>query len=153
MTAGWPAARRSQRCHSARRNWSAVRITSFCPLLSGSRVRVHIARAARWIDPIRRLARAASVAPLEGDLPKGAAQAVLDEATIILPLAGLIDLDAERARLKKDADKAAGEAEKLERKLGNADFVAKAKEGHVVVAKSGIQAWRVYASGETAPWT
>ena len=32
-------------------------------------------------------------------------------------------------------------------------LIAKAKEGHVVVAKSGLMSWRVYESGETAPWT
>ena len=31
-------------------------------------------------------------------------------------------------------------------------LVAKAREGHVVVAKSGLLSWRVYESGETAPW-
>ncbi len=32
-------------------------------------------------------------------------------------------------------------------------LIAKAKEGHVVVAKSGALAWRVYPSGECAPWS
>jgi uncharacterized protein len=32
-------------------------------------------------------------------------------------------------------------------------LIAKAKEGHVVVAKSGLMSWRVYPSGECAPWT
>jgi hypothetical protein len=31
-------------------------------------------------------------------------------------------------------------------------LVAKAKEGHTVVAKAGLMAWRIYPSGETAPW-
>ena len=31
-------------------------------------------------------------------------------------------------------------------------LVAMAKEGHVVVAKSGVMAWRVYPTGECAPW-
>ena len=59
-----------------------------------------------------------------GEMPKGSAQAVLDEATVVLPLAGTIDLDAERARLTRERDKAAGEAAKLAKKLDNADFVA-----------------------------
>ena len=63
---------------------------------------------------------------LTGDGPKGAAQIVIDEATILLPLSGLIDVEKERARLKKDFDKAAGEGEKIAKKLGNAQFVAKA---------------------------
>ena len=32
-------------------------------------------------------------------------------------------------------------------------LVAKAKEGHVVVAKAGLMSWRVYATGECAPWS
>ena len=32
-------------------------------------------------------------------------------------------------------------------------LIAKAKEGHVVVAKSGLLSWRVYPTGECAPWT
>ncbi len=51
----------------------------------------------------------------------------LDEATIVLPLEGLIDLDAERTRLKRDLAKARSEAAKVSNKLDNADFVARAK--------------------------
>ena len=87
-----------------------------------------LARARRWQDEIGRLARVSAVAPLEGALPKDAAQAVLGEATLVLPLAGLIDLDAERARLAGLRKKTGGEAEKIARKLENADFVARAPE-------------------------
>jgi valyl-tRNA synthetase len=83
-------------------------------------------RLAAYGDLIRRLARIDRVEFLSGEGPKGAAQIVLDEATILLPLAGVIDVDKERARLKKDLDKAAAEAEKIARKLGNEQFVAKA---------------------------
>jgi valyl-tRNA synthetase len=86
-----------------------------------------LARAARWSEPLRRMARASSVEPLTGEVPRGAAQAVIGEATIVLPLAGLIDIEAERVRLQREHDKAAGEAEKTRRKLDNADFVSRAK--------------------------
>jgi valyl-tRNA synthetase len=85
-----------------------------------------LARAARWSDAIRRLARASELNPLVGEMPKGSAQAVLDEATVILPLAEVIDLGVERARLGKERDKAEGEAKKLVQKLENADFVRRA---------------------------
>jgi len=32
-------------------------------------------------------------------------------------------------------------------------LIAKAKEGRIVVAKAGLLAWRIYESGEIAPWT
>lgn len=84
------------------------------------------ARLQAYADLIRRLARIDRIDLLSADGPKGAAQIVIDEATVLLPLAGVIDVDKERARLKKDFDKAAGEAEKIAKKLGNAQFVAKA---------------------------
>ncbi len=73
------------------------------------------------------MARASEFGPLVGDIARGSAQAVLDEATIVIPLLGLIDLDAERARLTKDRAKAEKEAETVLRKLDNADFIARAK--------------------------
>jgi valyl-tRNA synthetase len=87
-----------------------------------------LARAGRWIEAIRRLARATEVKPLEGTAPKGVAQIVVGEATVMLPLADVIDLGAERARLAKARSAAEGEKRKIEAKLGNADFVARAKE-------------------------
>ena len=41
---------------------------------------------------------------MDGPMPAGSAQVVVDEATVVLPLAGVIDfdLDVERARLEKD---------------------------------------------------
>ncbi len=86
-----------------------------------------LARAARWAESIHRMARASSVESLDGPLPPGSAQIVVDEATVVLPLAGVIDLGAERTRLAKEHAKALAEAEKVIRKLGNAEFVAKAR--------------------------
>jgi valyl-tRNA synthetase len=67
------------------------------------------------------------VRELEGDAPRNSAQIVLDEATVVLPLEGLIDLAAEKARLTRDLSKTRVEAAKVEAKLANADFVARAK--------------------------
>ena len=87
-----------------------------------------LARAARWMEAIRRLGRIADIASLSGEAPKGVAQAVVGEATVMLPLAEVIDLGAERARLAKARGAAEGEAKKIAAKLGNADFVARAPE-------------------------
>lgn len=43
-----------------------------------------------------------------------------------MPLAGLIDIGAEIARLEKEVKKLDGEVERIEKKLGNQGFVAKA---------------------------
>jgi valyl-tRNA synthetase len=58
--------------------------------------------------------------------PRQAASAVVTGAEVYMPLAVLVDMGAERARLLKDSDKAKGEIEGLERKLANEGFRAKA---------------------------
>ena len=76
---------------------------------------------------IERLARL-SGAEFVDAVPAGAIQEVLDEATLILPLAGVIDIDQEKARLQKELDKIAGEVSKIDKKLANENFLAKAPE-------------------------
>ena len=79
-------------------------------------------------DLILRLARLSAIDLHEGATPAGSVQTVLDEATLILPLAGIIDLDQERARLAKEIARLEGEIAKVDKKLANADFVARAPE-------------------------
>ncbi|WP_448205031.1 valine--tRNA ligase [Azospirillum sp. sgz302134] len=79
-------------------------------------------------DLILRMGRLASAEPLSGPVPKSAVQAVLDEASLILPLEGIVDLDKERARLTKEIEKLSGEVKKINAKLSNEQFVAKAPE-------------------------
>ena len=74
---------------------------------------------------VRRLARLSEIAPAD-QIQKGAIQFVVGEATYGLPLADIIDLDQERARLTKEIDKLADEIARLEKKLANENFVAKA---------------------------
>ena len=97
------------------------------PILLKDATPADLARAQAWIEPIGRMARATTVEVLAGDIPHGAAQILLDNITILLPLAGLIDLGAERTRLERDRAKAADDAAKIRMKLGNADFVSRAK--------------------------
>jgi valyl-tRNA synthetase len=86
-----------------------------------------LARAERWREAIGRMARASEVGPLMGEPPRQSAQIGLDEAVVVLPLAGLIDLDVERVRLQKERAKAVTEGDKVRAKLGRADFVERAK--------------------------
>ena len=89
-----------------------------------------LARLERHRSLIDRLARLSSV-DVAGEIPHGAVQLVLDEATLILPLADVIDLKAETARLRKEIGKLEDEVKKIDAKLGNAKFIAGAPE-HVV---------------------
>jgi valyl-tRNA synthetase len=87
-----------------------------------------LARAKTWEEAIFRMARASAIGPLSGDVPPGSAQAVVNEATVILPLAELIDLSAERARLQAARAKLAAELEKVSAKLSDEKFVQRAPE-------------------------
>ena len=57
----------------------------------------------------------------------GSVRIVAGECVAVLPLAGLIDLDAEKQRLTKEIDKLTGEITKLSKKLENENFIAKAR--------------------------
>ena len=65
----------------------------------------------------------------------GAAQIVVDEATFILPLEGVIDIAAEKARLAKALAAAQKERDALSGRLGNPSFVEKAKPEAVAKAR------------------
>ncbi len=88
-------------------------------------------RAVGWLrdheDLIRRLARLDTV-DTEGDVPPGSVQIVHDEATVVLPLAEVIDVAAERARLEREIARRDVEIEKLNKKLSNRQFLEKAPE-------------------------
>jgi valyl-tRNA synthetase len=60
--------------------------------------------------------------------PAGSVPFVIGEATAALAVAGFIDLAAEKARLTKDIAGHAADIDRVNRKLGNPDFIAKAKE-------------------------
>jgi valyl-tRNA synthetase len=77
------------------------------------------------------LAGISSVALLEGDRPEASATAVVKGAELVIPLEGVVDLGAERDRLDKEIAKVGKDVGDLERRLGNAGFVAKAP-AHVV---------------------
>ncbi len=85
------------------------------------------ARVTTHLSALTRLARLESVEN-GADVPPNSAQLVLGEATFALPLAGVIDIAAERARLAKDMQKQDDEIAKIDKKLGNEQFVAKAPE-------------------------
>ena len=104
--------------------------------------------AAQSEDMLARLANVTSIEWLADDIePPLNALSLVGELKVMVPLAGLIDLDAERARINKEASKAQQELEKIEKKLGNEAFVAKAPEA--VVAKERTRAEELQATLQT----
>ncbi len=97
------------------------------PLLLRDASAATMARAERWSEVIGRMARASEVRALSGEPPRNSAQMGLDEATLVLPLEGLIDLAAERVRLTREQAKAEAERNKVAAKLAQPDFIARAK--------------------------
>jgi valyl-tRNA synthetase len=107
------------------RNEMNVPVVAKIPLVLVGAKKVERARAERHEDTIRRIARIDKMS-FSRTAPKGSAQIVLGETTAALPLAGVIDMAAERTRLVRELDKAQAEIGKIDAKLGNAQFVAKA---------------------------
>jgi len=92
------------------------------------------ARIARLLPALTRLARIESFS-FDAAPEGGAAQIVVDEATVVLPLEGVIDIATERARLTKSMEAAQKEARSLEGRLANPAFVEKAKPEAVEKAR------------------
>ena len=84
-------------------------------------------RVALWGDMLRRLARLSSV-DFADAAPGQSVQMVVRGQVAALPLEGVVDLVAERARLVKEIARLDGEVAKVDAKLGNADFMARAPE-------------------------
>ena len=92
---------------------------------------VTLARLDTNRDLIHRLARIEDSGALDGEVEKGSVSTVLDEATVVLPMSGIIDVEAEKARLDKEIKKLDPEIIKYEKKLSNQGFLAKAPEAVV----------------------
>ena len=86
-------------------------------------------------DVIMRLARLSDASALSGSIPKGSVQSVIDEATIVLPIADVINIDEEKDRLGREIEKANQDIAKLDAKLANEKFVANAPEDVVATAR------------------
>ncbi len=70
------------------------------------------------------------------------ATALVGEMKILIPMAGIIDIDAEKARLKKEMDKISSEIKRTEGKLSNPKFVDKAPEAVVNKEKEKLAGYQ-----------
>jgi valyl-tRNA synthetase len=84
-------------------------------------------RARHWAEFIQRLARVSEISFADAP-PKGALQMVVRGDVAALPLAGVVDLAAERARLGKEMSKCDADIARVDQKLANADFLKRAPE-------------------------
>jgi valyl-tRNA synthetase len=93
------------------------------------------ALAERHAELLQRVGRVESVRALDADEDAPtSASALLGEMTVLVPLKGLIDVDAERARLEKRQAGVENDLQKVELKLGNLAFTSKAPT--IVVTKT-----------------
>ena len=101
-------------------------------------------RAMRAEEALKRLARVETVAFADA-APPGALQIAVHGDLIALPVAGLIDVASERARLQKELAKALAEIAKVDAKFANADFMARAPEDVVEENKERREAFSAHA--------
>ncbi|HVV62237.1 MAG TPA: valine--tRNA ligase [Pseudolabrys sp.] len=135
----WPALQFEDAAAEAEIGWvidlvTAIRsvraemnITAQIPLVLANASSGTKARAERWAEFIKRLARVSEISSA-ASAPQGAVQLVVRGEVAALPLKGVIDLSAERARLEKEMAKADADIARVDAKLGNANFVARAPE-------------------------
>jgi valyl-tRNA synthetase len=97
------------------------------PAAEATRAQATRERAARWADMIKRLARVGDISFAEAP-PQGAVQLLVRGDVAALPLKGVIDIGAEKSRLEKELARVAADIARVDAKLGNADFVARAPE-------------------------
>jgi valyl-tRNA synthetase len=96
-------------------------------------------RVPRWSDVIKRMARLSDIS-FADRAPEGAVQLLVRGEVAALPLKGVIDLAAERARLDKEIAKADADIKRMDTKLGNEKFVANAPEDIVEEEKEKREA-------------
>jgi valyl-tRNA synthetase len=83
-------------------------------------------RLAEHRQALLRLARLAAIGTGDAPVPAGALQVVVDEATFVLPLGGVVDLEQERLRLGKELARAQAEIARFDQKLANPKFLDRA---------------------------
>jgi valyl-tRNA synthetase len=104
-----------------------MNITAAIPVVLAGASAETRARAGRWSEFIKRLARVSDISSAAAP-PQGSVQLVVRGETAALPLKGVIDIAAERARLGKEMQKADADIARVDAKLNNPNFMARAPE-------------------------
>jgi valyl-tRNA synthetase len=104
-----------------------MNITAPIPLVLAGASSETQARADRWAEFIKRLARVSEISTAAA-VPHGSLQLVVRGEVVALPLVGVIDLATERARLAKEMQKAEADIARIDAKLGNTNFLSRAPE-------------------------
>jgi len=102
------------------------------------------AETARFFE---KLASASEVTVADSYSDENAVQIVTDSATIYIPLAEVLDFDKELERLNKEYTKIQGEIDRLDKKLSNAGFVAKAPAQVVEAEKVKLAQYKAQLDG------
>ncbi|ENS5355314.1 valine--tRNA ligase [Vibrio cholerae] len=78
----------------------------------------------------------------DGEATPACATALVGKSELMIPMAGLIDKDAELDRLGKEIAKTQGEIARIEGKLGNEGFVAKAPEAVITKEREKLAGYQ-----------
>jgi valyl-tRNA synthetase len=98
----------------------------------------------RYRSYFERLARVSAITELKGnEKPKHAASAVVEGGEIFIPLEGIIDLDAERARIAKEIQHVEGMLNSIQGKLANQSFVSRAPKDVVDKEREKLESFSV----------
>ena len=104
-----------------------MNITAAIPVVLAGASTETQTRAARWAEFIKRLARVSEISSAP-TAPPGSVQLLVRGEVAALPLKGVIDLAAERARLAKEMQKADADIARVDAKLNNPKFIERAPE-------------------------
>ena len=119
------------------------------PLLVSGASASDVERLAQFDASVKFLCKISAVDSVSGETPPAAA-AVVGDMTLLVPLEGLVDLDAERARLDKELKRVTGEIAKCQGKLASETFVANAPAAVVEQERKRLVDWQAQLEGLSA---
>jgi valyl-tRNA synthetase len=106
-----------------------------------------IAKHAPAIEALARVRPLHFVAHASHAPTESVATAILADAQVVLPLTGLVDREAERAKLDRERGQAQSQVESLERQLSNDKFLANAKAEVIAATRQRLEDARSRLSG------